>query len=134
MNNVSSNRFKKMEFNSVKTDAKNFVTFKEKCQTYFYLKIHIETLDITYKQCDDFGTIFKPFLELKIIGQEAFKINTIDEEKINLSCDLSNISNDQESSKYDRMKSFISMKSNNNEGVKDKKYTFKTVNFLLISE
>jgi hypothetical protein len=112
-----------MEFNSIGTNANKF-NFGLSSSNDFYLKINIDSLDITYKQCDDFGIIFKPFLEVGVTGQELSKISTIEEEKLNLS--YSSISNEGESSRYDKLKSFISSTSQQ-QGNKDKKFTFKTV-------
>lgn len=50
----------------------------------FFLKIWIETLEISYKLCDDFGNFFKPFVEV-IFDRQNKTINTMDEEKLNLS-------------------------------------------------
>lgn len=50
----------------------------------FFIKIFIETLEITYKLCDDFGNFFKPFVEVVFDNQNKV-LNTMDEEKLNLS-------------------------------------------------
>jgi len=50
----------------------------------FFIKIWIETLEITYKLCDDFGNFFKPFVEV-IFDKQSKVLNTMDEEKLNLS-------------------------------------------------
>ena len=54
-----------------------------KCNDFF-IKIWIETLEISYKLCDDFGNIFKPFVEM-IFDKQSKTMNTMDEEKLNLS-------------------------------------------------
>lgn len=50
----------------------------------FFVKIWIETLEISYKLCDDFGNFFKPFVEV-IFDKQSKILNTMDEEKLNLS-------------------------------------------------
>ena len=50
----------------------------------FFIKIWIETLEISYKLCDDFGNFFKPFVEV-IFDKQSKTMNTMDEEKLNLS-------------------------------------------------
>jgi hypothetical protein len=116
-----------MEFNSNKSNGIKIPGLSSGLRNYFYLKLNIDSLDITFKQCDDFGIIFKPFLEIQITGQEAAKINTLEEEKLNLS--FSSISNENDNSRYDKLKSFISGKSIINNSSKEKKFNFKAVNF-----
>ncbi len=55
--------------------------------SFFYVQIHIESIDISYKLCDDFGFSFKPYVEVSIPSNptEEFKVFNLDEEKLNIS-------------------------------------------------
>jgi len=57
---------------------------------FFYVQIHIESIDISYKLCDDFGSSFKPYLEITMPGNPTeeyhiFTMVNMDEEKLNVS-------------------------------------------------
>jgi hypothetical protein len=55
--------------------------FYEHIRTHFYLRTYIDYLEVFYKSCDDFGLIFKPYIELKVSNIEPVKISNNDEEK-----------------------------------------------------
>lgn len=79
VNREQPNNYLTEEFNSEQTN--NYSTED------FYLKINIDYFDVTYKLCDDFGAVFKPYILLLMPGNEAVKIPiyNIDEEKLNIS-------------------------------------------------
>lgn len=65
-------------------ELNNSIIEEIKSTTDFVLKITLETLEITYKLCDDFGNFFKPFIEIAF-DKTVKTLNTMDEEKLNLS-------------------------------------------------
>ena len=86
-----------------------------------------------YKYCDDFGSTFKPFIQIFFLDQVKI-INVLDEEKLNPSnCNKSvnddkssfvNSRNDMSSifnSRYNEMRNNISLNG------KEKSYAFKSV-------
>ena len=106
-----------LDYNSVNLNTIKCENFLKSCNNYFYLNISVDYLEVIYKQCDDFGTIFKPFLEIKIIGQENFKVPIVYDDKINNS-----------DTSYDNNGNMIT-KSNINSKNKEKKYYFNDVNY-----
>jgi len=46
----------------------------------FSLKIFIESFEVSYKLCDDFGLIFRPFIEIKTPNESPIQIHTNDQE------------------------------------------------------
>jgi hypothetical protein len=55
--------------------------FYEHIKSHFYLSTYIDFLEVFYKSCDDFGLIFKPYIELQVSNLEPVKISNNDEEK-----------------------------------------------------
>ena len=39
-----------------------------------FIRLYLDYLEVNYKFCDDFGLVFKPFLEINIEGQEETKV------------------------------------------------------------
>ena len=92
----------------------------------------IDSLEITYKLCDDFGSYFKPFIEI-VFGNQSKIISYLDD-KLNSSIlsdnasginntDMNNSFNLNNVSEVERFKSQANASSN----VKEKYYPFKTV-------
>lgn len=95
----------------------------------FTIKIFVESLEITFKLCDDFGSYFKPFLELKFDDQTKV-LNFTEEDKLNSSNlsdnlgstnDLNNSFNVNNESQIERSK------INQSTIGKEKFYPFKIV-------
>jgi len=106
--------------------------------TDFYLKIYMDFLDVTYKLCDDFGAVFKPYVLITIPGNDPVKIPiyNIDEEKLNISDmglnESQNTSLNLSTSNIMGTQGSVYLNNNNNA---EKKYLYKTMkNFFIKKE
>ena len=88
----------------------------------YIIKIFIQTLDILYKFCDNFGYCFKPFIQIHFNEQDKI-INIIDYENLNISNNERSVS-DMLNSKY-----LIEneRKNSNSYITKQKTYSFESV-------
>ncbi len=95
----------------------------------FYLSLNVDTLDVTYKLCDDFGAVFKPYISLTVPGTEPvkFPIFNIDEEKLNVSDIVNNDTSQNTSLNISNLgggdrSTFIN--------INEKKYFYKAVRYI----
>jgi len=65
-------------------EGNNIDGFKELAD-YSYIQIFVENLDVSYKLIDDFGSVFKPFIEVIVPenNPQRIQILSLDEEKLN---------------------------------------------------
>jgi hypothetical protein len=61
------------------TQYKSFETFSDETRYEMmnkkvFIRLYLDYLEVNYKFCDDFGLVFKPFLEINIEGQEETKV------------------------------------------------------------
>jgi len=100
--------------------------FYDQIKTNFYLRVCIEFIDVFYKQCDDFGLLFKPYIEVFLSGHEHSKIMNIDEEKLNNSGISEDYSFTSDNTDNTRLKTRTSFITSNVTILKDgKNYSFK---------
>lgn len=84
------------DFTSNAIKPKQKVTETHSASKY-YIRLYIDYIDICYKLCDDFGAVFKPYLEVAVGNGDSVKVSSSDEDKLNSSAisdiDLNNSMN-----------------------------------------
>jgi hypothetical protein len=107
--------------------------FYDGIKNNFFLRVYVDHFEVFYKQCDDFGLVFKPYIELLINGQSPVRITNNDEEKLNNS-GISDINTSFNSStgEFNRLRSQMSFYTNTEVLKEGKVFTFKTTkNYIL---
>lgn len=86
---MSSIQVEKKGYEKDQTKEKVFVNIDETpvLNNLFHVQIWIESVDISYKLCDDFGFSFMPYVEVKMPNNpiEEYHLFSLDEEKLNTS-------------------------------------------------
>lgn len=95
----------------------------------YFIKIYVDYLEVTYKLCDDFGTKFKPFIEINYENQRK-TLYMLDERMNNSNLSDINDTNNTDLNNSNNVINLSALERNNvvnNMISKDKSFTFKVV-------